>query len=143
MGRVIVVLGLLAAGCAPQDTGFGTGTDDPVGQTGDPIAEITPAELVWTDVDVGYSFVEELTITNVGDGDLAIYEIAILTDPSEAFLLDTAANITLEPAAQQSWQVTCDLATDAVAEGTLRVRTNDPAATEVVVPMTCTPTTGT
>lgn len=133
----MLVLALLA--CGQPDVNLGSNTDDNTGLTGSAVAEITPAELVWTDADVGFSSVLDLTITSVGDGDLEVYEIALMNDTTGTYVFDRVRDETIAPGEAKTWPVTCDLEEAITAEANLRVRTNDPDATEVSVPLSCSP----
>lgn len=133
----MILLSLLA--CGVPDTGFGTTDDYEEGLTGEAKAEISPAELVWNDADVGYSSSLDLTIASVGDGELTVYEIALMADTTDTFVFDRVQDVTLAPGESDSWRVTCDLEEAITAEAYLRVRTNDPDQTEVSVPLSCSP----
>jgi len=135
-----MLLFLLA--CGTPDTSITATGDDTGGADGAPVAEIDPTELVWTDVDVGYSFVQDLTVRNVGVGDLTVYQIDLLSDTGDAYIFDQVQNAVIPAGAEQSWPVTCDLPTAETATASMRVRTDDPAAAEVQVPCTCTPAAG-
>ena len=127
--------------CGQPDTTFAGsgGDDDPSGLDGTATASITPAELVWTGVDVGYSSELQLTIASVGDGDLTVYDLSLLNDTTESFVFDRVEDLTLAPGESESFDVTCDLESAITAEATIRVRTNDATQTEVSVPLTCSP----
>lgn len=134
----MLLLAFLA--CGEPDTTFANPGDDTAsGVEGTATASITPAELVWTAVDVGYSSVLQLTIASVGDGDLVLYDLSLLNDTTESFVFDRVEDLTLAPGESETFDVTCDLETAITAEANIRVRTNDTTQAEVSVPLTCSP----
>lgn len=135
----LAVCAALLVGCGGSETGIDAKDGTHTGTTGDPVADISPAEIVWDAAPVGYSVSEQLSITNVGDGVLEIYEISLLNDTTDTFVFDNVSNVELEAGLGDTWEVTCDLEQDSPATASLRIRTNDPEKVEVTVPLTCNP----
>lgn len=133
------VCAALLAGCGGSETGIDAKDGTNPAPTGDPVAEISPTEIVWDAAPVGYSVSETLSITNTGDGVLEVYEISLLNDTTDTFVFDNVADVELDPGLGDSWEVTCDLEQDSPATAALRIRTNDPKQVEVQVPLTCNP----
>jgi hypothetical protein len=135
--RIVLAGAVLCAGCAGSETGIGSDGNNLEGPVGEPVAAISPTEIVWDAAPVGYSVTADLSIANSGDGNLEVYEISLLSDSSDSFVFDNVADVTLEPDASQTWSVTCDLEEAITAEASLRIRTNDDTQVEVIVPLTC------
>lgn len=131
----MVVLILALAGCANTSTGLSSNPDQVDGQEGDAKVVITPTELTWTDLEVGYSYSQTFTLESVGDDDLLVYEIKIVADPLDGFVFDEVEDLVMPPGDLKDFPIVADLETDEPATGTLRIKTNDVDQLEVLIPL--------
>jgi hypothetical protein len=129
---------LLLVGCTPQ-TGFSNGKNNQDLPTGTGRMEIDKTEITVSDIQVGYSESVPFTITSVGDANLIIYEVRIVTDVDDAFYIDEFEEIELAPGQDKIFSLVADLEADAPAEGELRIRTNDPDYASFIVPLAAWP----
>lgn len=125
--------------CSGNNTGFSTNPGQVDGPSGDGSAVISPLELVWTDLELGYSYSQELTIESAGTGDLIVYDLRVTTDPADAFFFDDVEDFVLPTGESASFPVVADLEVAEAATGTLRVKTNDLENIEVLIPLTAYP----
>lgn len=134
MRLALLALGLV--GCAQTDTGLGTGnTGDDTIVTGTGRMELDKTEIVISDIELGYSKSESFTVTSVGDANLQIYEIRIVADVTDSFYFDEVDDVELAVGQTASYTVVADLNSDAPAEGELRLKTSDPDANALIVPL--------
>lgn len=125
-------LALLFLGACATDAGVGGGQDTEL--AGDGVMSLAPVPMIFTDLDAGFSSSQDLVVTNTGTGDLTIYDAALVADPSDAFdFVEVDEDLILEAGASQSWIVSATLPGTDMASGTLRIRSNDAAATQVDV----------
>jgi len=134
-----MILALALAGCG-NDTGFGDAVDPTItAPSGVATMELSAASFTWDALVVGYSNSQDLTITSVGDGDLEIDEIKIVTDPDDAFFFDEIEDVVLQPTQTVTYAVVADMDVgwplDAFAQGQLRIRTNDSACITAMLPL--------
>ncbi len=116
-------------------TGASSGAQDPADDSSPSgVATFSAEELVWTGLTVGFSEVRPLDVLNTGSGLLDVTDAAIVTDPGGVFSVDFTA-VSLEPDDKVTMLVSALLTEDAPATGELRVRTSDPSATEVLIPL--------
>lgn len=134
---MLLILSVIA--CSGNNTGFSSNPDEVDGPAGDAAVVIRPLELVWTDLDVGYSYSQDLTLESTGTGDLIVYDIRIVADALDAFFVDEIEDLVMPSGDVQSFPVVADLEVAKPASGTLRIRTNDVNAIEVLVPLNAYP----
>ncbi|MFN7147477.1 MAG: hypothetical protein ACK4YP_27165 [Myxococcota bacterium] len=130
---------VLLAGCGPQDTAFSNGNGDPDLPTGTGRMEIDQTEITVQNIDVGYSKSAQFTITSVGDANLLLYEIRVVTDVDDVFYFDEVEDVELAPEQSATYSVVADLEVDAPSVGELRIRTNDPDYANLIVPLNAWP----
>ncbi|MFZ5479836.1 MAG: hypothetical protein ACOZNI_23935 [Myxococcota bacterium] len=126
--------------CA-TDTGVGTTPQDQEVVDGSGGIEVSPAELLIEDCDVGYAKSGSLTVTSTGDANLLIYTAGIVSGGSVFY---TTADEDLEGAELAPGQtapitIAATLPTDEPAEGVLRLHTNDPENIDLDVVLTAWP----
>ncbi|MDP2307255.1 MAG: hypothetical protein Q8P18_14610 [Pseudomonadota bacterium] len=138
--RALTFLVAFLVGCAPQDTTLTNGgdTNDIVTGTGRMTLSVT--ELVISDIQVDYSKSGTFTIESVGDGNLQIYEIRIVADADDAFYFSEEEDIELAPGqTSDPYSVTADLSEAEPSYGELRLRTSDPDAASLILPLSAFP----
>lgn len=126
------------AGCQPGDTSFhnGDGNDDVVTGTSRLVVNVT--ELVIDDMQIGYAKSGTITLESVGDSTLKVYEIGLVSNQGGVFYtaaFEKGAELELPPTETHNITVTATLPTAEPAYGELRVRTSDPDATSVSIPL--------
>lgn len=126
---------VLLAGCGPQDTAFSNGNGDPDLPTGTGRMEIDKTEILVENINVGYSQSEQFTIKSVGDANLLIYEIRVVTDVDDVFFFDEVEDLEFPPGQEETYSVVADLEVDAPSDGELRIRTNDRDYANLIVPL--------
>lgn len=131
------LLSLLA--CSGTDTVVGAGGNEISTVPEDAAAQLSAISFEWTDVALGYSNSQELTVGSVGEGALQIYEIKLVTNVQSAFYFDEVEDISLEPGQSAPYPIVINLDADwdvsTYAEGTLRVKTNDVDCVSVMIPL--------
>jgi hypothetical protein len=129
---------VLFVGCSSLDTTVNDGPEDP-GGTGR--MQVDPPDVLLTDLTPGYSKSTPFTITDIGDGELVLYEGRIVADPGGVFSFqDIAEDITLLPGQAVTYTIIADLPDATPADGKLRLRTNDPDADVFTLPLAAWPT---
>jgi hypothetical protein len=128
---------VLAALIACQSsTGFSSNPNENEGVEGTPILTLSAQELLILDAEVGFSRSGELTGTNTGDGNLKIYEVSVLDDAAQVMYFEEPdQTLTLAPTQSLTWRVVATLETAEPASATLRIRTSDPAANDLRIPI--------
>lgn len=134
---MLLILSILA--CSGNTTGFSSNPDQADGPSGDAAVVISPLEMVWTDLEVGYSYSQNITLESTGTGDLIVYDIRIVADAVDAFFIDEIEDLVMPPGDVKSFPVVADLDVAKPASGTLRVKTNDVNAIEVLIPLSAYP----
>jgi hypothetical protein len=123
-------------GCSPQDTGLTNGNNDNDIVTGTGRMTLSVPEIVIEHIELGYSKSASFTIESVGDGNLLIYEIRIVADADDVFFFDEVENAELAPGqTSEPYSVNADLTVDAPSYGELRLRTSDPDAAALILPL--------
>ena len=126
-------------GCGPQDTGLTNGNNDNDIVTGTGRMTLSVSELVIENIELGFSQSSQFTIESVGDANLLIYEIRIVADPDDVFYFDELEDAELAPGQSSSHSVNADLTVDAPSYGELRLRTSDPDAAALILPLSAYP----
>jgi hypothetical protein len=132
---------ILAAlqGCAAT-TGFSSTPEENEGVQGNAVLALSDDALVILDAQVGYSRDGSLTATSAGDGNLLVYEVALLDNTEQIFYFEEPeSTLTVAPGQALTWRVVATLEREEPAFATLRVRTNDPAANDLRVPVSVYP----
>lgn len=136
MRRSLPLLLLLAA-CSENQI---VKTDGPIDDVDDgtaPDIEVTPTSINYGDVDVtGADFpAETVTVKNVGDASLSIFDVR-LADASQPFTLSAIGNILLAPGEETTFTVTFEPATAIDAATEVLIDSNDVDEPEVPVALT-------
>ncbi|MCB9742478.1 MAG: hypothetical protein H6741_32600 [Alphaproteobacteria bacterium] len=129
---------LLSAGC-DSDTGFQNTTNDNQDVEGSGDMEFSPAELVFEDMVVGSTYSQDITFTAVGEVNLTIYEVLVITSGEGTFYLGDTEDLVIAPGTSLPITVAASLEADQVQQGRLRVKTNDIDYTEFIIPMIACP----
>ena len=134
-----MILALVLAGCG-NDTGLGNGNETTLtAPSGVATMELSAVSFTWDALAVGYSSSQDLVITSVGDGDLELNELKIVTDPDDAFFFDEVEDVVLQPGQTVTYAVVADMdagwSLDAFAQGQLRIRTNDAECITAMIPL--------
>jgi hypothetical protein len=132
--RTYVWTALLAAACG-GDNGFSSGNDDPATEEGTGEAEFFPTALEFPDCEPGISNGQFFKITNVGENTLTVYELSVI-EGGLTFYIEEIDEFSLEPKEHREFTVVATLtAPMEPTDGTLRVKTSDPAAIDFQVPL--------
>ncbi len=136
----MLLLSLLFACSA--DTGFAPKAPTPEAPVGDAVASFSTTEILITDIDPQYSKSGRVTLTSSGTGPLEVYEARLVENPERAFYMegiDTQDGVVLAPGGALDFQVAVTLPGPVALDGTLRVRTSDPEASAVLIPVRARP----
>jgi hypothetical protein len=140
--RFLVPLIGLSWACAAE-TSFQNTDDGGDHNEGNGKVEWLPAELVFTDLQQAITVSQMLKLTSVGDNNLVVYEVRVLSSGGGVFYMgeDDIGDITLAPGTSREFPVTATM-DEWVEEvvGSVRVKTNDPDAISFEIPCTATPT---
>ena len=120
------------------DSSFSGRTKVPDAPDGDAMLQLDPAEVFIEDIDPLYAKSGTITLTSTGTADLLVYEARMVENPEGVFYfetVETSDDMAIAVGATVTWYVTATLAAPEAVDGTLRIRTNDPAATSVLVPV--------
>ena len=123
--------------CTQGDQTFGA-VNEVTGQNqGTAQLEYSPAEIIFSDVEVEFLSSGSLTIQSIGDGALAIDKVDITNSADGAFYMDEASteNLSLQPEITRDFVVTILMETAAVHIGELRIRSNDEDHRDVRIPL--------
>jgi hypothetical protein len=124
--------------CAAEQTFSETDTD--IGhQQGTAAALVTPTELVYAGLEVGFTSSQSFKVENVGDAKLALYEVRVVDSAEGQFYMQIERDLELNPGSVREFQVVVTLATEEALEGTVRVECNDPDQPDILIPLTGTP----
>ncbi|MES2638775.1 MAG: hypothetical protein V4850_04815 [Myxococcota bacterium] len=122
-------------GCGPQDTGLTNGNNDNDIVNGTGRMTLSVTELVIEHIVLGFSQSAQFTVESVGDANLQIYEMRIVADTDDVFFFNELENLEMAPGQSESYSVVADLTVDAPSYGELRLRTSDPDAAALILPL--------
>lgn len=139
MTRTLALL-VVAAGCG-GDQGFSSAKDDGANEQGVGVMEVTPTEVVFTDMnwEEGVASSQTLKITNIGDNNLALYDVGITNSGDGAFYMEDFTESQLSPGVSAEFQVVATITAFVEAEGEARVLCNDADAHDYRIPLTALP----
>ncbi len=129
----MIALWLLA--CAGNDTNFNGKVEEPELVSGTAVAVVDPLEVVIADIDPAYSKGGQVTVTSTGDAPLQIYGAQMVENPDGVFFFQPVGELVLATGGQVSWTVVATLPGPVAYDGLLRIRTNDPAQTNLTIPV--------
>lgn len=135
-------LAALLVGCVPTDTSLTSGGDTNDIPVGTGRMTLSVQEVVITDIQVGYSKSGPFTIESVGDANLQIYQIRIVADADDVFYFDEVEEVDeveLAPGQSVDYTVNADLSVAEPSVGELRLRTSDPDAAALILPLAAYP----
>ncbi len=128
-----VFLGVL--GCA-QETELSNTDDGGDQQVGNGLMEFSPEQIEFKDLEQGITRSVNLTIYSKGENALMVYEVRILNSGEGVFYVEEKEDLSLAPDTEAEFPVTASMSDWAKAvEGSLRVKTNDPDALTVEIPL--------
>ena len=126
---------LFAAACGGGDNSFSNGGNDPNTEVGTGVADFYPTELDFPDCEPDIANGQAFKITNVGENTLSVYEISVV-EGGLVFYVEDVDEFALEPKDDREFTVVATLtAPMAPADGTLRIKTSDPDATDFQMPL--------
>ena len=133
---LIALIGLAAC---ESDTGFQNTGDDNQEVEGAGELELSPAELVFDDMALNNTYSQDITFTSVGEVNLRVYEILVISSGEGTFYVGDIDDLTIAPGSSIPVTVTASLEEDAVKQGSLRVKTNDVSYSEFTIPLIACP----
>ena len=132
--RTFVWTALFAAACG-GDNGFSPNENDPGNEQGTGEAQFYPTQLDFPDCEPDIANGQPFKITNVGENTLTVYEISVI-EGGLVFYVEDVAQFGLEPKEDREFQVVATLtAPMKPTDGTLRIKTSDPAAVDFQMPL--------
>ena len=138
--RLLYTLLLTAMiGCTAGETEFSDADveTNPAEGTGE--MSYSPAEFVFTDVEIGVTYNQDLVIQSVGEANLSIYLVGLSESADGIFYMEIAEDIVLAPGTERSFPVTVTMDEANIAEGEIRLSTNDSDNLELRLPITAYP----
>ena len=125
---------MLVVGCT-SNTSFSHQTPDVPVVEGNGEMEYSPLELVWTDLEVGTTISQELVLTSVGELNLSVYEVRVTDTGNGTFYTEELEDRLLATGSSLSVLVVATLKNERMAEGTLRIQSNDADLLDLEVPL--------
>jgi len=129
----MLVMALLAC---QQDTYLNTTTTDVTDVQGAGDVEISATELVWTDLNIGEVTGQTLYIHSIGELNLVLYEARLISTGNGAFYIEETEDKVIAPGVSYELLVVANVDNDNVRQGTLRLKTNDIDALEMLIELT-------
>lgn len=125
-GRLVVVVCLLAAGCAQYEIADLEKPPNPLDNVPDPCIEVSPPSIDFGLVHaLTETATEVVTLSNRCEGDLEIYDLT-LQDPGQPFVLGTVGTVMVPAMESTDFTVTFAPYAASYAETTVLIDTNDP-----------------
>jgi hypothetical protein len=135
----MIALMFLTMAC-DSSTGLRVPKDSGPEVLGTVVLQLSAESLDIYDATVGVGRSGTVVATSAGDADLQLYEVKIVDDPGDQFFMqefdDTVA---LGPAETLDLTIVATLAAEEPATCRIRVRSDDPNATEVFIPVNAWP----
>lgn len=122
--KYLFLIGFLVLGCKP-DHGFSPSDGDVDNVEGNGAIELSPESIVFTDMEVGATYSDYLKATSTGENNLEIEEIRILNSGGGVFYMEEKEDLVLAPGTSKEFTITATLAEATLAEGSLRIKSND------------------
>ena len=123
--------------CSPTNQTFSKTGDTVYG--GDGFSEIawSPAELVFTEMDLGFTYSMEITVSSNGESALLIDKADITNSADGVFYINTAEteDVTLSPGTERSFIVIAQATENGVYLGEARIKSNDSVNRDVRIPL--------
>ncbi len=110
-------------GC--QDQTFSQHDADIDNVEGAGVLTYSPEILLWTDLEVGNTVGQAVTIDSVGELNLMVYEARIIQSANGQFYMSETEDKTIGPGGSLPIDVVCSLNRDQPIEGVLQIKTND------------------
>lgn len=132
------LLFLLLAACGGVETTVQSPANKNEGVVGDAHMQVTPAELVITDCEVEYARSVVFTVASVGDGNVLIDEMAVVTG-TDIFYFEEVENAVIPPGTSYEYSVVATLKEAVPATGELRIRSNDLDYPTLIIPISALP----
>jgi hypothetical protein len=135
-----MTLALLLFACGSNATGLSAPPDEQEGVVGTVTLSLSADQILILDAQVGYSKDAAVTATSAGDADLKVYEVNLLDNAAQIFYFEEPeSQLVLAPGQSVDWRVVATLPTEEPAFATLRIRTSDPDASELRLPVAAYP----
>jgi hypothetical protein len=148
MRSIAVALAVAALGAACSgEQGFSHSEKDNDNEQGVGVLEVSPTELLFTDLDweQAISQSQVVKITNVGENNLALYDVGIVDSGAAelgdegVFYMGDFSEARLAPGVSAEYDVVATLSEYVVAHGEARIRCNDADAADFRIPLTAVP----
>jgi hypothetical protein len=138
------LLGSLLGACSDGDQGFSNAEDQGTSPVGTATMLLNPAELVFTDLiyegetgAISTSLVFE--IQSVGDGNLTVSSVSLSADGGGVFYVEDREDLTIASGSAHEVTVVATLRAFEMAEGEVRLLTNDKDQLDARFPLTAYP----
>lgn len=133
-------LALLLLACGSNATGLSAPPDEQEGVVGTATLSLSATEILILDAQVGYSKNGAVTATSAGDADLKVYEVNLLDNAEQIFYFEEPeSQLVIAPGQSLEWRVVATLPREEPAFASLRIRTSDPDASEIRLPVSAYP----
>ncbi|MBN1336992.1 MAG: hypothetical protein JXB39_13625 [Deltaproteobacteria bacterium] len=127
--------GLVLLAACTGETHFQNADPDDVQQEGDAQAGITPLELEFPDLEIAVAKSRLIQVVSMGETDLVVQEIRVIDSAGGVFYCAEEEDVLLAPGVEREFSVVATLYEEGLVEGTLRLKTNDPDALSVNIPL--------
>lgn len=123
--RALAILTLLTTVACEQEAGFHDG-----GSQTQEITEgamtVSTNRVIISAIGVGFTKSESFTVSSVGKDSLSIYDAVLVANPGAVFVFDERKDDDILTGESQDWAVAATLAEAGMAEGAIRIESNDP-----------------
>jgi hypothetical protein len=131
---------IFLAACGGEQT-FSKSNPEPNVQEGKGSFSIEPAEIVWTGLDweAGIGQSEAYVVSNTGESNLVLYKVNLSNagalEAGNTFYVEEEEEINLASGSDREFTAVATLAEFDMAEGELRIQTNDDDNLDVRIPL--------
>lgn len=129
-----------AVGC-DAETGFSKADTPPVTQEGSGEIDVQPPEIRIEDIDWegGIAKGQLVAITNLGDNNLRVHDVSLISNAGGALYLEEVDDLNLAPGATAEFSVVATLTTFEPVESALRIQSGDVDESNLSIPILALP----
>lgn len=131
---------VLAAACGGE-TGFSKSSEPPLTEEGMGELEVQPSEIIIEDVDWESRVAkgQVVSIANVGDNNLRVMEVALVSNGGGALYMEEVGELNLAPGAVAEFSIVATLDSFEVVESALRIESGDLDESNIAIPVVAIP----
>ena len=123
--------------CNRADQSFSATNTDIIGDQGTISMEWSPSELVFMDMEPGFTYSGTIIVTSTGENVLQISKVDVTNSADGIFYTDTSSNtdITLGTDVSRDFIITAQINDNNAYIGEARIKGNDPSHRDVRIPL--------